>query len=90
MAKVFILTGKRKGENLNLHDRYSFKDGVMIVNDDNQAENARALMDFYGAKMVTLEEYEAAVKAKGDPNKDKTSAVSAAEAAVAPPHKQPK
>lgn len=58
MARVFVLTGKREGETVELLRRYKFVDGAMIVPSDTDAAMMKPMMDFYACKMMDLEAYE--------------------------------
>jgi hypothetical protein len=59
MSTVFLLTGPRKGQSITFLNRYRFDQGVMIVSDED-ADKMSAMMEFYAAKRVSLEEYETA------------------------------
>lgn len=59
MAKVFICTGKREGRNQIIADRYKFVDGVMVINDDDEAKVLTPILcGFYACKIMDLEKYE--------------------------------
>ena len=52
MAQYFYLTGERKGKTCLLAKRYPFKDGVMRVDNDDDAMKFNAILGpYYGVKM---------------------------------------
>lgn len=60
MAKVFILQGNNAGKSVLLMNRYKFVDGVMLVENDEDAKMMTAnVVGFYGCAMMDFEEYKA-------------------------------
>lgn len=65
MAKVFILTGKRKGKTEVVNKRYQFVNGAMVVSSDEDANLMKPiLVGFFACEMVPLEVYEEALQRK--------------------------
>lgn len=62
MPAVYILTGPKEGQNVVLMNRYKFVEGAMVVSDED-ADLMSANMEFYHAKRISVEQYEA-IKAR--------------------------
>jgi hypothetical protein len=67
MARVFVLTGARKGKTITLNYRYQFIDGAMIIQDDEDAAKMRPIVvDFYQCAELSLEDFESAIARKNE------------------------